>query len=144
MPFTAIVDPRFSDLVINEREDYRSRGSRLVSLVAGETSPQGTVLYRAKGTNPDATYAKVTAGAQLVTTNEFAILAGDAYSLQESVVFATATPKKALVWVRDAEFKEAPVLAIHDAALSDAEWATLKLLLTNQNIFLATSAPVAA
>ncbi len=143
MPITIINDPRTSDLVVNEREDYYSRASGIVSIAAGETSKQGTVFFRAKGTNPDATWTKVVASGNLVTTNEFAILAGDGYGEQESVVFATTTPKKALFWVRDAEFKETPILAIHDAALSDSEWKTLKKLLADQSLFIANSAPVA-
>ena len=144
MAFVEIVDPRTSDLIINERPDYYSRANGIVSIAAGETSPQGTVFFRAKGTDPDATWTKVVASGNLVTTNEFAILAGDQFGEKESVVFATTTAKKALFWVRDAEYKETLILAIHDAALSDANWATLKKLLADQNLFVAKSAPVAA
>jgi len=142
MPITIINDPRTSDLVINEREDYYSRASGIVSIAAGETSKQGTVFFRAKGVNPDATWTKVVAAGNLVATNEFAILAGDHFGEQETVVFATTTPKKALFWVRDAEFKETLILAIHDAALSDSEWNTLKKLLADQSLFITKSGTV--
>lgn len=135
MTFTTVTDPRTSDLILGEKSGYRSRETVNVSLVAGATHVQGTVLYRAKGTDPAATYALVTTGS-LVTTNEFAVLIGDGYSEQESVTFETATSKKALVIVRDAEVKEAPVLAVHDSALNDAQWATLKHLLSQQGILV--------
>ena len=143
MAFVEIDQPFLSDLLVKEREDYYSRAEGIVSIAAGETSPQGTVFFRAKGTDPAATWTKVVAAGNLVTTNEFAILAGDHYNIQKSVTFATTTPKTALFWVRDAEFKQTPILAIHDAALSDAEFATLKKLLADQELFIAKSAVAA-
>lgn len=135
MTFTTVTDPRTSDLILGEKSGYRSRDTVNVNLLAGATHVQGTVFYRAKGTDPAATWALVTTGS-LVTTNEFAVLIGDGYEQTESVVFETTTTKKALVIVRDAEVKEAPVLAVHDSALNDAQWATLKHLLSQQGVLV--------
>lgn len=135
MAFTTVNDLRTSDLLIQEKGGYRSRETVNVSLTAGATLKQGTVLFRAKGTDPTVAYDLVGAG-NLSTSNEYAVLMGDGYAEQEEVVFATATPKKALVIVRDADFKEAPILAIHDSALSDSQWASLKHLLSQQDILV--------
>jgi hypothetical protein len=148
MTFTTILDPRLSDLLIQEKDNYASREVVTVNMAAGATLKQGTVLARAKNALATAAYdiVKTTDLTDSATAlgKEYAVLAGDGYSLKDSVTFATTTAKSALVWVRDARFKEATVLAIHDAALNDTEYALLKGAMSKQELLLDTSAAASA
>lgn len=148
MTITTINDPRFSDVLLQEKEGYGSREKIVVNMSTGATLGQFTVLARAKSASLTAPYdivkaADVTNSATALD-KEFAILVGDSYSLKESVTFVTTTAKEALAIVRDARLKETPVLAIHDAALSDAEWGFLKGALQKQEILIEKSAAASA
>ena len=85
MPFTSFSQPMISDLVVNELDPAVGYARKVIRVAGSGTLPMGAVVYRAKGTDPSATYAPVSASAQLVATNEFAVVFGDEYGCNGSI-----------------------------------------------------------
>lgn len=67
-----------SDLIVHEQEPHVAycRSEVTVALTSGQTLTLGAPLYRAKAATPG-NWTPVTAAAQLVTTNEFALYIAD-------------------------------------------------------------------
>jgi hypothetical protein len=137
---------RHSDLVLVENENGVRTQRKMITLnlTSAELVKLGQVVYRAKGTDPTDVYNKVSSAGQLVATNEFAVVLGDAYSYKESFNAPTSgfatTP--ALAYTNG--LGNALVLRntltdalLTTAGLSAGNIATLKLLLENQGIFYA-------
>ena len=131
-----------SDLVVHEVDPCVGYARKVVNVtVAADTNLKlGAVVFRAKGTDPDAAYAPLTAAAALVTTNEFAVVIGDFYGYELSPVLVTAatSPKKitvyqrGLVILKDFTIKDA--VKANFAGITDPQFATLKHLLEQQGV----------
>lgn len=143
MAFVQQLDPRYSDVVL--QESYFKNGSReVVNITSGSAQdiPQGTVVWRAKGTDPTAAYALISNVNQIAVANEFAIVIGDGYEPKETISLANSATNKAIVLVRDCRLKE---YKIKQAQLSPvgllnaSQYASLVHLLKNQGILLETS-----
>lgn len=142
MPFVSIDDFRLSDLVLGEEENLRSRDVVSVTNAAGGTYKAGTVLWRAKGTDPTAQWDVVDAAADLgaVGVNEFAILIGDSFSPAAQVVLTAATAKKVIVLIREADVKESILKTIHQTGgFTAGNFSTLKHFLKNQGVIVRDS-----
>ena len=90
MPFVTMpYSKRLSDLVVHEIDPSVGYGRKCVNVTppaGGAAVEIGTVVYRAKGTNPEGAYAVLSAAAQIAETNEFAVIYGDHYSFNPSFV----------------------------------------------------------
>lgn len=90
MPFVNdAYSKRFSDLVVHELDPSVGYGRKSVNVTPPANSGAvqlGTVVFRAKGTNPEAAYAVFSNVSQLVATNEFAVIYGDHFSFNPSFV----------------------------------------------------------
>lgn len=147
MPFeTFAYRNRFSDLVVNEYEPsigYCRESINVTPPAAGAPVLLGTVVFRAKGLDPAAAYAPVSAALDLVATNEFAVVIGDEYSFKESYVpnaiqvgeFNSVAYKRGPVILKEYYIKQI-AQAVGGAALTDAEFITLKELLKDQGIIV--------
>lgn len=139
-----------SDLVVHEIDPSVGWARKVVPLtVAADTTLKpGSVLFRAKGTDPTAVYSVLTAAAALVTTNEFAVVIGDyyGYELADITVTAAESPKKITAYVRGQvmlkDFKLEESVKLNFAAISAAELATLKHLLENQGVLVESAGTV--
>jgi len=147
MTMTTLPFNRQSDLVLEEDKNCvrTQRKVILLNLTASELVKLGQVVYRAKGTNPDAPYSKVSASGQLVTTNEFAVVFGDRLEFKESFLAPTSgfatTPAISYTNGFGGQLilrSTLPDALLTAAGLNAANIATLKLLLENQGIFFAT------
>lgn len=143
MAFVQQLDPRYSDVVL--QESYFKNGSReVVNITSGSAQDiaQGTVVWRAKGTDPTAAYALISNANQIAVANEFAIVIGDGYGPKETISLANSSTNKAIVLVRDARLKEYKIKKAQlspAGLLNDAQYASLVHLLKNQGILLETS-----
>ena len=142
MPFVDIEDFRLSDLVLGEEENLRSRDVVSVTNTAGGTYKAGTVIWRAKGTDPSAQWDVVDAAADLgaAGVNEFGIIIGDSFSPAAKVVLAAGVAKKVIAIVREADIKEAIPKSIHQVGgFTSGNFATLKHFLKNQGVIVRDS-----
>lgn len=98
--------------------------------------PLGTIVFRAKGLAKAAPWAVVTKAADIVGTNEFAVVWGDGYA------FAADFTPKAIVAKRynavvikrgPAEFKEFYIKAVHSTQLG-ASYDVMKQLMADQGL----------
>lgn len=137
---------RHSDLVKYEGNwgEKLQRKVILLNLSASEVTTLGQVVYRAKGVNPDAVWAKVSAGSQVVVTNEFAVVFGDKFSYNPSFVADVTTPALTPAIAYTNGFgglvlkNTLPETLLTTAGLNATQIASLKLLLENQGIFFST------
>jgi hypothetical protein len=114
MPFTTVNDPRYSDVVLKEQNDYDSRRVVTANITTSTgTYKQGTVLFRAKAVDDSAAWDVVDAGADLSISNEYAVLIGDSKKPVESLTLTNGTPASVIVLAKDASVKEEVLKAIH-------------------------------
>lgn len=142
MPFVSIDDFRLSDLVLGEEENLRSRDVVSVTNAAGGVYKAGTVIWRAKGTDPTAQWDVVDAAADLgaVGVNEFGVLIGDSFSPSATIALTAATAKNVIAIVREADIKEAIPKSIHQTGgFTAGNFATLKHFLKNQGVIVRDS-----
>jgi len=147
MPFVTINDPRNSDVVLYEEENRFSRDVVTVTLsTATGDYKQGTILFRAKGTDPTAAWDVVDGAGDLSASNEYAVLLGaqvkgQPFEVRDVNPITTATATQAIVLRRLASIKETVPKAVHVTGygLSAGNWATLKHLLAFQNILVQDS-----
>jgi len=142
MPFVAIEDFRLSDLVLGEGENLRSRDIASVTNAAGGTYKAGTVIWRAKGTDPAAQWDVVDAAADLGAAGviEFGIIIGDGFSPAAQVVLAAGVARRVNAIVREADVKEAVLRSIHRVgAFTEGNFSTLKHYLKNQGVIVRDS-----
>lgn len=142
MPFVTIDDFRLSDLVLGEEENYRSRDMVSVNNAAGGVKAAGTVVWRAKGTDPTAAWDVVDAAADLgaAGVNEFGILIGDGFSPTASVTLGAGVAKTCMIIRRDADIKESILKTIHQTGgFTAGNFATLKHFLAAQGVLVRDS-----
>lgn len=136
MAFTEIKLLKYaSDLVIDHKDFHFSNEN--INITPAGVLPLGTVVARAKGGLATAPYAVITAGTQVVDTNEFAVVFGDHHSFAyDFTPKAIAAGKwNALGIVRDAAFKEFYIKANYATVLG-ADYAKLLKLLADQGLLV--------
>lgn len=139
-----------SDLVVHEVDPCVGYARKVVSVtVAADTTLKlGSVLFRAKGTDPTVAYSVVTDATSFVTTNEFAVVIGDfyGYELQPITVTAATSPMKVTTYKRGLVIlKDFTVLAAvkqNFAGITDTQFGVLKHLLENQSVLLETAGTI--
>ena len=92
MPFTTVNDPRYSDVVLKELNDYDSRRVVSVNVTTTGTYKQGTVLFRAKAVDDSAVWDVVDASGDLSIANEYAVLIGDSKKPVGTVTLTNGVP----------------------------------------------------
>lgn len=110
MAFTNItLQKRASDLVVAHLDhNFSNDDANITPPAGGAILPFGAVVFRAKGQNKEAAWARLTSAASLVTTNEFAVPFGDGYGFKADFVpnAIVAGRYNAVVVKRDAGLKE--------------------------------------
>lgn len=146
MPFVDMpYSKRLSDLVVHEIDPSVGYGRKCVNITppAGDAAVEiGTVVYRAKGTDPEGAYAVLSAADQIAETNEFAVIYGDHYSFNPSFVprAIVAGQYNAVGFVGHSgglQLKEYFIRQFADTLgtpLTDAQFASLKEVLEKQGI----------
>lgn len=131
---------RLSDLVVHEYDPSVGYTRDVITLnfVAAGAVPMGTAVYRAKGVDDSADWAKVTANSQLVATNEFAIVFGDGYGAKETFDVLITTDTKAVAFRRGPVIlKDYLVKSLAVAAgLTAPQFETLRKLLKDQGVIV--------
>ena len=144
MPFVTMPhSQRLSDLVVHEMDPSVGYSRKCVNVTPPAASAPveiGTVVFRTKGVDPTAPYAVLSAALDIVETNEFAVIYGDEYSFNPSFVprAIAAGQFNAVGFVGHSgalQLKEYYIKQRH-AALSDAEFASLKEVLEKQGIIV--------
>ncbi len=104
MPLVSRPFYQLSDLVLHEKEPNLGTAREVIFVDVASDTPVtlGTVAYRAKAAT-DTAYAPLSAAAQLVTTNEFAVLFGNKYGAKPEgfTLLAADTTDNAVAYVRD-------------------------------------------
>ena len=140
-----ILDPRYSDLVLDEDIKNYSHNSRdVVSVTAttGGTFPMGSVIFRAKAITASAVWDFVDAQADIAITNDYAIVIGDDLEPTESVVFGSGVNRNAIALARNCRLKQAKFeagLKATFAAASATDIANLIRVLATQGILVGGS-----
>lgn len=137
---------RHSDLVKFEGNWGEKLQRKVINLnlSASEVTTLGQIVYRVKGTNPDAAYAKISAAGQVVVANEFAVVFGDKFSYNPSFVADVTTPALTPSIAYTNGYgglvlkNSLPDALLTTAGLTAGNIASLKLLLENQGIFFST------
>ena len=99
--------------------------------------PLGTVVFRAKGLGKRAPWAVLSAAADVVATNEFAVVWGDGYAFRADFTpnAIVAGRYNAVVIKRGpAEFKEFYIKQVHANALGADPYDVLKQLMADQGL----------
>lgn len=150
MPFVANpFSKRFSDLVFHEIDPsvgYARESVNITPPTTATTVELGSVFFRAKSLDSAAPYARLSAAAQLVDTNEFVVIYGDRYSFNPAFVpFAVTTGefnavgfKRGPLQLKEYYIKQVVQAATANggAALTDAQFETLRELLKRQDIIV--------
>ena len=140
MPFTPITDVRYNEVVLEEADNLRSRDKASVNNAAGGNKLLGTVVWRAKGTDPAADWDVVDAAGDLATANEYAVLIGDNYSIKNTIALTAGVDTQCLILARDARVKESVLKAIHvTGGFTSGNFETLKHLLKASSIIVEDS-----
>ena len=149
MAFTDRAYPKqMSDLVVSEVNPSLGYARETINVTAGATVPFGQVVFRAKSADPLAPYAVITAAANVAIANEFAVVFGDNYSVQDgfvpNAVSTNATIGNAVAFVRGSVIlKEHYIKAIAmdatGANLTAAKFGELKELLAKQGVIVEDS-----
>ena len=143
MALIAINNPMLSDLVVHEVDTSAGYAHRMVVLNDDETVfDMGTLVTRTISSgqlDQAAAYSKVDLGSDtdLVATNEFAVVFGDAYSARDEFTTGKAAdaPHKGVAFVRgEVQLKAGKIQAVNGA--SDAQMVKIKALLEAQGIIL--------
>lgn len=137
-----LVDPRYTDFVLEEElhgASYNSRDIVTVTATTGGTFPLGSVIFRPKAITASAVWDFVDATGDIAITNDYGLVIGDDFEPSESVAFVTATPKNAIALVRRARVKQATLetaLKATYAAASATDIANLIRVLAAQGILV--------
>lgn len=150
MPFVSFNQTQLSALVQNELDPSVGAARQVINVTPPANDgaiPMGTVAFRAKAaSNTEATaYTVLSDAAQLVDTNEFAIVFGDHYSQQATFVpraiaanqfnAVSFVGKNGMLILKEKLVKEV-AQDTGGAALSDAEFEQLRELLKVQGVIL--------
>lgn len=149
MPFTtANYVQRLSDIIVHEKDPSVGYARRDINITPDGAIQAGTVVFRAKTADLTAAWTKLvpgTSGANLVATNEFAIVIGDHFSYNPlftpRAISAGRFNAVAIVGGGDAiQLKEYYIKQIaldtNVSGLSEAQFETLRGLLEAQGIQL--------
>lgn len=137
MAFTNIKLLKYaSDLVIDHKDFHFSNED--INITPAGVLPLGAIVARAKGGTAEAPYAVITAGTDVVDTNEFAVVFGDHHSFRyDFTPKAIAAGKfNAVAIVRGAAFKEFYIKANYATALGATDYAKLKQLMAAQGLLI--------
>jgi hypothetical protein len=139
MPFTPFTQIMLSDLVVNEQDPSVGYARRVIRVAGTGSLPIGAVVFRAAGTDPAATFAPVTAAANIATGNEYAVVFGDKYGYN-SVIPLQASPAatgNAVAFVQgDVILKEYLLkqYAMGTVGLTQTQFNSLKHMLEKQGV----------
>lgn len=136
MAFTPIKLLKYaSDLVIDHKDFHFSNENINVTPAL---LPLGAIVARPKGSAAAVAYAVIDAGADVVDTNEFAVVFGDHHSFAyDFTPKAIAAGKfNAVGIVRDAAFKEFYIKANYATVLGATDYAKLKQLMAAQGLLI--------
>lgn len=143
MPFVDYIDPRYTDVVLEELPHNKSREIGNLQRAATVTLEQGTILWRVKSTTANAVWDVVDAVGDIAIANEYAILIGDEFEVTESIPITSGVSRKVIALVRDARIKEFHPERIHTAlGLSAGNWDSLKRILADQGLLVEPSLDV--
>lgn len=152
MAFTDRAYPKqMSDLVVSEVNPSLGYARETINVTPPAASAPikfGQVVFRAKSADPLAPYAVITAAANVAIANEFAVVFGDNYSVQDgfvpNAVSTNATIGNAVAFVRGSVIlKEHYIKEIAmdatGANLTAAKFGELKELLAKQGVIVEDS-----
>lgn len=144
MPFVDISGTdRLSDLIVNEYEPSIGYCRESVNVTPAGAVKVGQVAFRVKSLDPAAAYAVLSDAAQLVSTNEFVVLIGDEYAYKPEYTpnaivageFNSVGVARGPVILKEYFIKPIAQDA-GGAALTDAQFVTLKEVLKKQGIIV--------
>lgn len=149
MAFTNRAYPKqLSDLVVSEVNPSLGYARETINVTAGATVPFGQVVFRTKSADPLAPYALITAAGNVALANEYAVVFGDNYGVQDSFVAnaleTNATTGNAVAFTRgpvilkEHYIKEIATLST-GANLTAAKFGELKELLAKQGVIIEDS-----
>lgn len=140
MAFTEIKFLKYaSDVVIAHKDfHFSNENINITPPAANGKLPLGAIVARAKGGVATAAYAVIDDAADIVDTNEFAIVFGDHHSFAyDFAPKAIAAGKwNAVGIVRDAAFKEFYIKENYATVLGATAYAKLKQLLAAQGLLV--------
>ena len=135
------LEPLFSDLVFHELDPSVGYARECINVTPPAASAPvqlGTVVFRAASTDPAAAYAVLVNASDIVATNEFAVVFGDAFGFNASYV-----PNAIAAGVfNSVAFKRGPVqlkdyyLKLRQDKLNANEFAILKVVLKKQGVIV--------
>lgn len=135
------LEPLFSDLVFHELDPSVGYARECINVTPPATSAPvllGTVVFRAAGVDPSAAYAVLVNASDIVATNEFAVVFGDAFGFNASYV-----PNAVTAGVfNSVAFKRGPVqlkdyyIKLRHANLNATQFASLKEVLKKQGVIV--------
>lgn len=137
MAFTNIKLLKYaSDLVIDHKDFHFSNEN--INITPAGVLPLGAIVARPKGSAVGVAYAVIDAGADVVDTNEFAVVFGDHHSFAYDFTPKAVVAGKfnALGIVRGAAFKEFYIKANYATLLGATDYAKLKQLMTAQGLLV--------
>ena len=140
MALTQINETHLSDLVLNENNPSVGRSRRVVTVTTAADMPLGTLVSRtlASGSLDQAAPYTVAAVADLVATNEFAVVFGDKLGCNDLVVADTSGTTEAVAFVGEGVIlKDQLPLDVNTIVRDSADHKALKALLEAQGIILA-------
>jgi hypothetical protein len=136
MAFTNVpYEKRISDVIVDQYPDGGYNFDNANITPAG-VIPLGTIVFRAKSQDVAAAWATGLVAADLVTTNEFALVYGDGFSFKADftpVAIAGGRYNAVVMKRGPATLKEFYIKAAH-SGLNAAQLGTLKSLLAAQGI----------
>lgn len=128
-----------SDLVIGHLPFHFSvDNANITPPAAAAAIPLGTVVFRAKGLKEADAWAPISADADVVATNEFAVVFGDALKCNfDFVPRAIAAGRfNSVVIKRDAQFKEYYIKLVQGTKLTADNYDILKQLMADQGLLV--------
>lgn len=137
MAFTELTTLKYaSDLIIDHADFHFSNDN--ANITPAGVVKLGTVVARPKDSAPSVAWAVIDADADVVATNEFAVVYGDHYGFAYDFTPKTIAAGKwnSIVVVRDAAFKEFYIKENYATVLTAAPYALLKQLMANQGLLV--------
>lgn len=137
MAFTELNFAKYmSDLFIDHDKFHYSNEN--ANITPAGVLKLGTIVYRAKGSAPTAAWTIVDDAADVVATNEFAVVYGDhnsfAYDFTPKAI--AAGKWNSIVVVRNANFKEFYIKENYATLLGATPYALLKRLMADQDLLV--------
>lgn len=136
------LEPLFSDLVFHELDPSVGYARECINVTPPAASApvlMGTVVFRAKSTDPYAPYAVLTANAAIVETNEFAVVFGNQFGFKASFVpdVVQTTNFNAVSFKRGpVQLKDYYIKMRHIPGITAPQFETLREILKKQGIIV--------